>query len=95
MSVLTGLTKSGSAWKPKFMTNIDQDVCLNCSRFAQICDRDVLNLQPMNKFGEFIDEDDDKIKLQAMTIANPENCADCQACVSIWDKFPTYVPLPA
>ena len=73
MATLTGLTKGGLTWEPKFVQEINYETCLGCGRCYKVCGRNVLMLQPMNEFGEFIDEDDDDdIERQVMTIANPE-----------------------
>jgi Nif-specific ferredoxin III len=87
MATLTGLTQGGLTWQPQFVKAINKDTCLGCGRCYKVCGRDVLMLQPMNEFGEFIDEDDDDdIERQVMTIANPQNCIGCEACARICPK---------
>ncbi|MFW6357611.1 MAG: ferredoxin III, nif-specific [Chroococcales cyanobacterium] len=96
MATLTGLTKGGFTWEPKFIQEINKDTCLGCGRCYKVCARDVLRLQPLNEFGELIDEDDDDdIERQVMTIANPEKCIGCEACARVCPKkCQTHVPLP-
>lgn len=87
MATLTGLTKSGATWEPKFITAIDKDVCLGCGRCNKVCGRGVLGMQPMNEFGELIDEDgDDDIERYVMTIINAAKCIGCEACARICPK---------
>ncbi len=97
MATLTGLTQGGLTWEPRFVKEINYETCLGCGRCFKVCGRNVLALQPMNEFGEFIDEDDDDdIERQVMTVANPENCVGCEACARICPKkCHTHEPLPA
>ena len=96
MATLTGFTKGGTTWEPKFVQEINFETCLGCGRCYKVCGRGVLMLQPMNEFGEFIDEDDDDdIERQVMTIANPDKCVGCEACARICPKkCHTHAPLP-
>jgi hypothetical protein len=75
MVLIDNSTKQESIGKPQFLEEINQDVCLDCDRFYQVGGRNALILQPIN-------QDNSNIKHQVMTIANPKQCADCEACTS-------------
>lgn len=89
MATLTGLTQDGSTWEPKFITAINQEICLGCGRCFKVCGRNVLGMKPMNEFGEFIDEDEDEdgdIERYVMTIIDAAKCIGCEACARICPK---------
>lgn len=78
MSNTKGLTKEKSIWKPQFIEEINQDFCLDCDRFYEVGGRNALSWQSFNN--------DNNSEYQVMTVANPEQCADCDACTSIYTE---------
>lgn len=87
MPTLTGLTRAGSTWEPKFVQEIDIENCLGCGRCYKVCGHNVLSLRALNEDGEFLeDEDDDEMERKVMTIFNGGNCVGCEACAKICPK---------
>ena len=89
MATLTALTKGGTAWTPQYVESIDMNKCLGCGRCFKVCNRNVLELRPINEHGEFIDDDDDdddEVLRKVMAIANADDCIGCEACASICGK---------
>ncbi|MDJ0570992.1 MAG: ferredoxin [Pleurocapsa sp. MO_192.B19] len=84
MTTMTGLTQGESIWKPQFIEEINQDLCLDCDRFYEVGGYNALRSQPMN-------QDNNNIEPQVMTITNPKQCIDCQACTSSYtEKYYTH-----
>ena len=75
MSKIHDPTSIKSIWKPQFIEEINRDLCLDCDRFYEIGGRNALKLKPI-----------DNSNHQVMTVANPEQCADCDACTSIYPE---------
>lgn len=67
-----------SIWKPQFIEDINRDICLNCDRFDEIGGRNALKLRPIDSSSNS--------KQQVTIVANPEQCADCDACTSIYPE---------
>ncbi|MGF1486299.1 MAG: ferredoxin III, nif-specific [Prochloraceae cyanobacterium] len=88
MAVVTGLTRGGKTWQPRFIEAIDKETCLGCGRCYKVCGHDVLGLQALNEDGEIVDEDedDDEVERKVMSVFNPDNCIGCQACSRICPK---------
>ena len=42
MAYLTGITRGGKEWTPRFVKTIDPDLCIGCGRCIKICAHDVL-----------------------------------------------------
>ncbi|MDJ0590400.1 MAG: hypothetical protein QNJ72_10445 [Pleurocapsa sp. MO_226.B13] len=84
MTILTGLTPGESIWKPKFIEEIDRNICLDCDRFDEVGGRNAFKIQSINK-------DDDNLQHQVLTIANPEQCGDCAGCTSSYlEPYPSH-----
>lgn len=91
MSEFTVTLPSGRTWTPKFAESIDEDKCIGCGRCFRVCGREVLQLVGLDSEGERValatdDDDDDEYEKKIMTIANPENCVGCEACMKICPK---------
>ncbi len=92
MAAFTVTLPSGEIWTPKFAQSINDEKCIGCGRCFKVCGRDVLQLVGLNDEGERVavasddDEDDDEYEKRVMTIANPENCVGCEACMKICPK---------
>ncbi len=93
----------GKIWTPKFAQKIDETKCIGCGRCFRVCGRDVLQLVGLNEDGERVtvdlsgeEDDDDEYEKKIMTIAHPENCVGCEACMKICPKkCYTHAPAPA
>lgn len=77
-AIITGLTRGGHQWVPRFVQAIDTEKCIGCGRCYKVCGRDVLALV------EHTDEDD--TEKMVMTVAHPELCIGCQACARVCPK---------
>lgn len=91
MSEFTVTLPSGRLWTPKFAESIDEEKCIGCGRCFKVCGRDVLQLVGLNDEGERIavsddDDEDEEYDKKIMTIAQPENCVGCEACMKICPK---------
>jgi len=73
MATVTGITRGGSSWTPKFLDTVDVEKCIACGRCFKICGRGVLELIPR-------DEDGDDESGKVMSVAGPDNCIGCEAC---------------
>ncbi|MBF0110568.1 MAG: ferredoxin III, nif-specific [Magnetococcales bacterium] len=89
MTVLTGLTRSGDSWIPRFITTLDHRSCIGCGRCFKVCPRDVLQLVER---GEIEDEttgaEDEEWEedgfsddvAYVMKLVNPGDCIGCESC---------------
>lgn len=66
-----------SIWKPQFIEEINSDICLDCDRFYEVGGSNALRLRSLGQDGNDVEN-------HVMTIANPEQCADCNACTSTY-----------
>ncbi|MGL4756530.1 MAG: 4Fe-4S binding protein, partial [Aeromonadaceae bacterium] len=41
---ITGLTRGGRPWQPKFVTAVNYETCIGCGRCYKVCSRDVFDL---------------------------------------------------
>jgi Nif-specific ferredoxin III len=84
MPQITGHTRGGKAWTPKFIESIDIEKCIGCGRCYKVCGRDVLML--IEKPFEGDDEYGDDMGNKVMSITHPGNCIGCGACARICTK---------
>jgi len=85
MTVITGLTKSGSSWTPEFVESLDQENCIGCGRCYNVCTRGVFAPEEIE-----VDEDDegdydDDVRM-VMGLADADNCIGCGACAQACAK---------
>jgi ferredoxin III, nif-specific len=94
MAEFTIVLPSGKTWTPRYAESINEGKCIGCGRCFRVCGRDVLQLVGLDEEGERIavavdpDDDDDDVEYEkkVMTIAHPENCVGCEACMRICPK---------
>jgi Nif-specific ferredoxin III len=79
MATITGLTKGGAVWVPKFLEAIDPEKCIACGRCFKVCARTVLELVPRTDDG---DDEGNKV----MAAAHPDDCIGCSACSRVCAK---------
>ncbi|GAB4486236.1 MAG: ferredoxin III, nif-specific [Thermodesulfovibrionales bacterium] len=81
---VTGMTRGGKEWTPRFIDSIDAAKCIGCGRCYKVCGRDVLELieKPFEGEDEFGDDMGNKV----MSIACAENCIGCEACARACTK---------
>lgn len=68
---ISGLTRGGRPWQPKFVTAVNYETCIGCGRCYKVCSRSVLG------FHEVDEEDSARM---FMFVDNPGNCIGCAAC---------------
>ena len=92
MADFTVVLPGGAIWVPQFAKSIDEKKCIGCGRCFKVCGRDVLQLVGLDEDGERVaiaagdDDDDDEYEKKVMTIAKPQNCVGCEACMKICPK---------
>lgn len=93
MAEFTITLPSGKQWTPQYAAAINEEKCIGCGRCFKVCGRDVLQLVGLNEDGERItvavdpdDDEDEEYEKKIMTIAKPENCVGCEACMKICPK---------
>ena len=84
MSPITGTTRGGKPWTPKFIEAIEVDKCIGCGRCYKVCGFDVLELIEKPFEGE--DEYGDDMGNKVMSVARPGNCIGCEACARACTK---------
>ncbi|MEM7589985.1 MAG: hypothetical protein AAF383_00420 [Cyanobacteria bacterium P01_A01_bin.83] len=70
-------------WNPQFIKEINQDICLDCERFNEVCGSNALGLQSMNQNG-INSQSQDRI----ISVVNLEECASCAACMGKYTNKP-------
>lgn len=93
MASFTVKLPKGGVWTPQFAEAINQEKCIGCGRCYRVCGRDVLQMIGIDEDGNTIkidyaadDDDDTEYEKKVMSIANPENCVGCEACMKICPK---------
>lgn len=86
MATITGFTRDGSAWTPRFVSFLDPKKCIGCGRCYKVCPRNVLDL--VERGEELMDEDadDDDDQMMVMTIAHGGDCIGCGSCGRVCPK---------
>lgn len=74
MAYLTGKTKGGKDWTPRFVDSIDPEKCIGCGRCYKACSRKVLGPE------DFYDEETDTERM-VMAIVKEDNCIGCAGCL--------------
>ena len=81
---ITGSTRGGRTWIPKFVESIDVEKCIGCGRCFKVCSRDVIEL--IDKPFEGEDEYGDDMGNKVMSLEHLENRIGCEACSSMCAK---------
>ena len=91
MSEITGLTRGGEPYTPKFLMKLEQTNCIGCGRCYKVCPRDVFKLVERGESDSDLDDDDDDDDLDddvtmVMALANALDCIGCEACSLVCHK---------
>jgi Nif-specific ferredoxin III len=93
MADFTITLPSGRTWTPRYAQSIDESKCIGCGRCFKVCGREVLQLVGVDADGGRVavstdpdDDGDEEYEKKVMTIAKPENCVGCEACMRICPK---------
>ncbi|MBF0148163.1 MAG: ferredoxin III, nif-specific [Magnetococcales bacterium] len=102
MTFLTGLTRAGEPWTPRFITTLNHRACIGCGRCFKVCPRDVFKLVERGEIEENGSEEDEDWEedgfgddvAYVMTLANPGDCIGCESCNRVCPKnCQTHQPL--
>ncbi|MBF0447431.1 MAG: ferredoxin III, nif-specific [Magnetococcales bacterium] len=94
MSHLTGITRAGTPWTPRFVTGLDYRSCIGCGRCFKVCSRDVFDLVERSELIEELGEDEenwdddgfDDDGAYVMKLANMDDCIGCESCAKVCPK---------
>lgn len=93
---VTGQTRGGGSWTPKFVESIDRKQCIGCGRCYKVCGRDVLELIGITEDGDIVDAFDDEAEKKLMSVKEQDNCIGCESCAKVCSKnCITHKPLAA
>ena len=70
MASITGLTRDGQVWTPKFATSISME-CIGCGRCFKACAKGVL---------EMVEIEVGDLEKSIMKVSHPGRCIGCGAC---------------
>ncbi len=82
MANIMGITRGGAPWEPRFVTAIDQTLCIGCGRCYKSCARNVLDL--VEREADDDDLDDDQVMV--MSVKDAMDCIGCEACAKVCSK---------
>ncbi|MFS2159487.1 ferredoxin III, nif-specific [Pseudomonas sp. Pseusp122] len=85
-ATLTGLTRGGGEWVPRFVTAIDAQKCIGCGRCYKVCPRNVFTLIQRSSVVEADDDYDDDDEMQVMSLADEMDCIGCMSCARVCPK---------
>ncbi|MBP2230191.1 Nif-specific ferredoxin III [Azospirillum agricola] len=83
---VTGTTRGGQSWTPKFVETIDQKQCIGCGRCFKVCGRGVLDMIGITEDGDIVDAFDDEAEKKVMTVKEAANCIGCESCSKVCSK---------
>ncbi|MEL6418962.1 MAG: ferredoxin III, nif-specific [Pseudomonadota bacterium] len=90
MSEITGLTRGGEAYTPKFVMELNQASCIGCGRCYKVCPRDVFTLVERGDIDADFEDDDDDFddddNSMVMALSNALDCIGCEACSRVCPK---------
>jgi len=92
MSAITGITRGGAEWTPKFIIDLNQANCIGCGRCFKACPRDVFDLverEDSDLDDEDFDDDDDDFSddtSMVMSLKDLMDCIGCEACSRVCPK---------
>jgi len=98
MSFRQFTTQDGSAWMPKYLTEISAELCIGCGRCFKVCSQAVMKLMGINEDGALCDpfEDEDEVVRKVMTLEQAGQCIGCNACEQVCGtKAQAHAPMPA
>ena len=78
MNIMNNSSSNKSIWKPQFIEEINQDICLDCDRFNEVGGRNALKLRSINN--------GNNSEVQVLTVANSKQCIDCDGCISTYSE---------
>ena len=85
--VITGLTRGGESWTPRFIIELNQANCIGCGRCFKVCPRNVFDLVEREMDDDYDDDDDfDDDTSMVMAVADAMDCIGCMACSRVCPK---------
>lgn len=87
MPNLTGLTRGKREWIPRFISAVNNELCIGCGRCIKICARGVLAPRET--------DEEESVRVFA-AVENPDECIGCEACGRTCKKGAfSFEPVPA
>ena len=91
MSMITGVTRGGEAYTPKFVMELNQGTCIGCGRCYKVCPRDVFELVDRDDLeldddDDFDDDDFDEAPGMVMNLKDALDCIGCESCSRVCPK---------
>jgi Nif-specific ferredoxin III len=71
MGYITGRTRGGSEWTPRFVRSVDENKCIGCGRCMKICAHGVIGPKEV---------DEEESAKMFCAVLNPNDCVGCEAC---------------
>lgn len=84
MGAITGITRGGTVYTPKFVTALNQANCIGCGRCYKVCPRSVFELIERSEDDDAYNEDDDNSMV--MALADALDCIGCGSCGRVCPK---------
>ncbi len=98
MSFRQFMTRDGTAWIPKYLTEISDELCIGCGRCFKVCTQSVMKLMGINEDDEMCDpfDDSEEIVRKVMVVEKGGNCIGCGSCNAVCGtNAQKHEPVPA
>lgn len=84
--MITGVTRGGASWTPRFIIELKQENCIGCGRCFKVCPRKVFDLIEREMDEDDDDDEFDDDTSMVMALADAMDCIGCMACSKVCPK---------